>query len=142
MQSVLPALVPHIADTSLVAELDDAVVGFVGGYRPRGGSLLTIWQMDVEPALRGQGLGTALLHTLIQCPGCKGVEFVEASVPSANLAAIRLFERFARDLQAPCESIAVSTPKTTTQQPREQLLRIGPIRIEHAMKVQGQHETL
>jgi L-2,4-diaminobutyric acid acetyltransferase len=141
-RQVLPPLMQRFADTSLVAELDDQVVGFVGGYRPAGGTTLTIWQIDVEPALRKLGLATALLHTLIQCPGCRGVEFVEVSVASSNVAGVRLFERFARDVDAPCESIAQSRLDGSTKHGDGELLLIGPIHIEYAIEMQGQHETL
>lgn len=141
-RQVLPPLVQRFAETSLVAELEDQVVGFVGGYRPSGGSSLTIWQIDVEPALRELGLATALLHTLIQSPSCRGVEFVEVSVASSNVAGIRLFERFARDVDAPCQSIAQSTLSRSTKHADGELLLIGPIHIEYAIEMQGQQETL
>jgi L-2,4-diaminobutyric acid acetyltransferase len=141
----LPPLVQHFADTSLVAEVEGRLVGFVGGYRPpTNRPSLFVWQIDVEPALHRQGLGTALLHALIQCPGCAGVEYLEATVGSSNLAARRLFEGFARDLDATCELIADSSSNLleSMQHKREDLLRIGPIRIEYAMKLERPHETL
>jgi L-2,4-diaminobutyric acid acetyltransferase len=144
-QHALPPLVQHFADTSLVAEVEGRLVGFVGGYRPpTNRPSLFIWQIDVEPALHRQGLGTALLHALIQCPGCAGVEYLEATVGSSNLAAKRLFEGFARDLDATCELIADSSSNLleSMQHKREDLLRIGPIRIEYAMKLERPHETL
>jgi L-2,4-diaminobutyric acid acetyltransferase len=135
----------HFADTSLVAEAEGRLVGFVGGYRPpKNPSSLLVWQIDVDPALHGQGLGTALLHALIQCPGCEGVEYLEATVEASNLPAKHLFERFARDLDAACELIADSSSARldSTGHEREELLRIGPIRIEYAMKLERPHETL
>jgi L-2,4-diaminobutyric acid acetyltransferase len=135
----------HFADTSLVAEVEGRLVGFVGGYRaPTNRPSLLIWQIDVEPALHRQGLGTALLHALVQRPGCAGVEYLEATVGASNLAAKRLFEGFARDLDATCELIADSSSNLleSMQHKREDLLRIGPIRIEYAMKLERPHETL
>jgi len=142
---VLRALVQHFADTSLVAEVEGKLVGFVGGYRPPTNlSSMSIWQIDVETSLHRQGLGTALLHALIQCPGCAGVEYLEATVGSSNLAAKRLFEGFAGDLNATCELIADSSPRLleSIAHEREDLFRIGPIRIEYAMKLERLHETL
>jgi L-2,4-diaminobutyric acid acetyltransferase len=137
--------VQHFADTSLVAEVEGRLVGFIGGYRPPTNlPSLFIWQIDVEPALHRRGLGTALLHALIQCPGCAGVEYLEATVDSSNQAAKRLFEGFARDLDASCELIADSSSSLleSMQHKGEDLLRIGPIRIEHAMRLERPHETL
>lgn len=144
-QHALPPLVRHFADTSLVAEIEGRLVGFVGGYRPPTNlPSLLIWQIDVEPALHQQGLGTALLHALIQCPACAGVEYVEATVGSSNVAAKRLFEGFARDLDATSELVVDSSSNLleSTQHEREDLLRIGPICIEYAMKLERPHETL
>jgi L-2,4-diaminobutyric acid acetyltransferase len=141
----LPALLQHLAETSLVAEVEGRLVGFVGGYRPPTNlPTLFIWQIDVEPTLHGQGLGRGLLHGLIQCPGCDGVEYLEATVGSSNLAAKRLFEGFAGDLNATCELIADSSPRLleSIAHEREDLFRIGPIRIEYAMKLERLHETL
>jgi len=105
---------------------------------------MSIWQIDVETSLHRQGLGTALLHALIQCPGCAGVAYLEATVGSSNLAAKRLFGRFARDVDATCELVADSTSNLleSMQRKREQLLRIGPIRLEYAMNLERPHETL
>ncbi|MBW2508116.1 MAG: GNAT family N-acetyltransferase [Deltaproteobacteria bacterium] len=146
VEEALPPLLRHFADTSLVAEVEGHLVGFVGGYRPPTSlPSLLIWQLDIEPALRRQGLGSALLHALIQCPGCAGIECLEATVRSSNLAAKRLFEAFARDLEATCESITDSPSdllESMRHEPEDILLRIGPIRIEHAMRLERPHETL
>jgi L-2,4-diaminobutyric acid acetyltransferase len=139
-------LVQQFADTSLVAEVEGRLVGFVGGHRPpTSPSSLLIWQIDVEPSLRRQGLGSALLHALIQCPGCAGIEYLEATLGSSNVAAKRLFEAFAQDLEATCESIAESSSNLleAMQHEREDMLfRIGPIQIEHAMKLGRPHEAI
>jgi L-2,4-diaminobutyric acid acetyltransferase len=143
-QLLLP-LLQRFPDTCLVAEVERRLVGFVGGYRPPTNHLsLFVWQVDVEPALQRQGLGTALLHSLIQCPGCAGVEYLEATVGSSNVAATRLFERLARDLDTTCERIPDSSSNLveSMQHKHEDLLRIGPIRIDHAKKLETPHETL
>lgn len=147
IEHALPPLLRQFADTSLVAEVEGRLVGLVGGYRPPTSlpPSVLIWQLDIEPALRRQGLGSALLHALIQCPGCAGVEYLEATVRSSNLAAKRLFEAFAHDLDATCESITHSPSRlleSMRDARRDVLLRIGPIRLEHAMKLERPHETL
>ena len=138
-------LLQHFADTSLVAEAEGRVVGFVGAYRPSTNpSSLFVWEIDVEPMLRRQGLGTRLLHALIQCPGCAGIDDLHLTVGVSNLAAKRLFEAFARDLDATCQVIDDSSPKRseTMHHERKELLRIGPIRIERALRRERPNEAL
>ncbi len=123
-------LASHFANTSLVAHLDDRVVAFVGAYRPPSNSkTVFVWQIGVDEALRRHGLGNALLRALIRCPGCEGVEYLEATVGSSNAASKRLFERFAREIDAPCDLTTGFSSKQVSglQHEAEDLLRIGPI---------------
>jgi len=123
-------LASHFANTSLVAHLADRVVAFVGAYRPPPNSkTVFVWQIGVDAALRRHGLGNALLRVLIRCPGCEGVEYLEATVGSSNAASKRLFEGFARDIDAPCDLTTgfSSKPVSPLQDENEDLLRIGPI---------------
>lgn len=142
---VLPLLVSHFADTCLVAESDGALIGFVGGYRPPSPpESVRVWQIDVEAAFRRQGLGSALLHALIQCPACAGVEYLEAAVRTADVAMKRLFEGFARDLDTACE---VTLGPSGIVPPRssgdgEDLVRIGPIHTHETMSPEGFYESL
>lgn len=135
-RDALSALTSRFADTCLVAEIGKGVVGFVGALRPASNpSSLVVWQIDVDTAVRQRGLGSALLHALIHCPGCTGIEYVEATVHSANAGGRGLFLGFARDLRAPCE-ISAASPEGHA------LLRIGPIRVENAMKLEKPDEAL
>lgn len=118
----------------LLAEVDERIVGFVAGYRPRTNrACLIIWQVDVESALRRQGLGSLLLRALIQCPACAGIEYLEATIGAPNPAAESLFEAFARDLNAPMEA---------TRESSETHYCIGPIQIDDALRVERPHEIL
>lgn len=91
------------ADTCVVACCDSAVVGFVTAYRPpRCPETIFIWQIGVAQAARRQGLAKRLLHTAVSLPGCDGVRFLEATVTPANTASRRLFQSFAKDLNAEC----------------------------------------
>lgn len=144
-QHVAPVLAGHFADTSLVAEAEGRVVGFVGGYRPpTNRPSLFVWQIDVAPAFRGKGLGSALLHALVRCPGCEGIEYIEATVSSSNRACRQLFEGFARDVGTACEVTAeyASGLTASTSNEREDLFVIGPIRIEDVMKLETPHDSL
>ena len=56
-------------DTCAVAEMDGRLVGFVIAFRPPvEPDSLFIWQIGVDPALRGNGLGKALIQTLLERP--------------------------------------------------------------------------
>lgn len=142
---VLPLLASSLADTSLVAEIEGALVGFIGGYRaPTLPHSVLVWQIDVDPSFREQGLGNALLHALIRCPGCAGVEFVEAAVSPANVPTKRLLESFARDLDTACE-VTLGSAKSVIAASAEQsedLLRVGPIRIREVPSLERFYESL
>lgn len=138
---VLPLLVLNFADTCVVAEVEGALVGFAGGYRtPTPPECLLVWQIDVDPALRQQGLGNALLHALIRCPGCAGVEYLEAAVSSANVATRRLLEGFARDLDTACE--VTEGPSLSSAHDAEELLCVGPIHTQETISLERFYESL
>ena len=140
-RETMPALTSRFADTSLVAESRGDLVAFIGAHRPASTRpSLIVWQIDVAPAVRQRGLGSALLHALIQCPGCSGIEYVEATVHRSNVAGKRLFQSFARDLLTDCELNAGSGSSSSPRADAD-LLRIGPIRVENAMKLEKPHET-
>jgi L-2,4-diaminobutyric acid acetyltransferase len=70
----------EFSDTTLVAERDDELIGFVTAFRPpsRPDSIF-LWQVGVGKAGRGEGLASRLLDALLQVPG-EPVRFVEATV--------------------------------------------------------------
>lgn len=79
----------HFADTSVVAIRDDTIVGFAIGFRlPSEPDVLFIWQIGVDPAVRGAGLAGALLDDLVTRTG---VREVEATVTTSNEASAALF---------------------------------------------------
>lgn len=121
----------HFAETSLVAESDTGLAGFVAAYRtPPAPETVFVWQVGVARELRGQGLGARLLDTLWQQPACRGVRYVEATVAPSNVASRKLFTAFARSRGAGLEV----TPHFSTEHfapfdhEEEELYRIGPLR--------------
>lgn len=118
--------------TCRVAESDGRIVGFVSALiRPDRPDTLFFWQIAVEPAMRGQGLGLALLRDAFR--GAAGrVHFVEATVSPSNRASGKLFEAFARELEAVLVrgdgGYRADDFPTETEHEEEPLLRIGPIR--------------
>jgi len=137
-------LVSRFADSSLVAETEGALIGFVGGYRtPEPPHAVLLWQIDVDPAYRRQGVGNALLHALIRCPGCADAEYLEASVRSSDVACKRLIEGFARELSTTCEAtFDTSEMLSSSGGDVEELLRVGPIHSREAMSLERFYGSL
>ncbi|RME64844.1 MAG: diaminobutyrate acetyltransferase [Alphaproteobacteria bacterium] len=91
----------HFTETSALAEKGDALVGFVSGYRlPDEPGALFVWQVAVDPAARGQGLGERLIRAILARPACAGVTVLKATVTRTNGASRAMFERLAGRLGA------------------------------------------
>ena len=83
------------ADTSVIAAVDGATVGFVTGYRrPDEPATLFVWQVAVSDAWRRRGLAMAMLVHLCDLLA-PGLGFVEASVTPSNEASASLFRSLA-----------------------------------------------
>ncbi|MBP2321287.1 diaminobutyrate acetyltransferase [Kibdelosporangium banguiense] len=81
------------AATSAVVRVDGVVVGFVIGYhRPSEPDTLVVWQVAVDDAHRGRGIGAMLLDTVVRRTGAR---HLEATVTSDNNASIGLFRALA-----------------------------------------------
>jgi L-2,4-diaminobutyric acid acetyltransferase len=117
------------ADSSVVARDGDRLCGFITGYiRPRSAATLFVWQVAVDQAYRGRGLGKRMLDYLGDHMAAEGQRYLEATVTPDNIPSSRLFEAFARDRGCAVER---STLFTAEQFPRghqpEVLFRIGPL---------------
>jgi L-2,4-diaminobutyric acid acetyltransferase len=119
----------HFAATSVLAEHEGAVVGFISGYLdPRRSDTLFVWQVAVAPQSRGQQLARHMLNALLQRDACAGVAFLTTSITPDNSASWRTFERFAASLGAPL----TAEPSLAIQghfegcHDGESLVRIGP----------------
>ena len=120
----------HFAGTSIVAERDGILVGFVSAYLdPRRPDVVFVWQVAVAESARGLGVGRGMLHQLLARPSCEGARYLETTVGPSNAASRRLFRALARDCDAPIETVATVDKTTFGGDPHEdeQLLRIGPI---------------
>ena len=88
----------HFRSTCVVAERQGALVGLVIGYRPPSEpSALFVWQVGVDPSMRGQGLGRALLAAFTQTQGARSARSLLATVAPSNGASNKLFAAFARE---------------------------------------------
>lgn len=119
-------------DTCLVACRDEAVLGFVLGYRlPRDPTVLFIWQIGVASGVQRQGIAARLLRELVLRCGRESLTAIEATVSSSNIASRRLFESLARSWNVPLLDLpdagfspADFPPGDHEAEPR---IRIGPL---------------
>ncbi|MFF3223999.1 diaminobutyrate acetyltransferase [Nocardia suismassiliense] len=85
------------ATTSVVAEVNGRVVGFVIGYvRPQAPDTVFVWQVAVDRAQQGKGTGAQLLHALLNNVAAQGVSKLETTISPDNAASIALFTSVAR----------------------------------------------
>ncbi|WP_328401992.1 diaminobutyrate acetyltransferase [Nocardia sp. NBC_00403] len=83
--------------TSVVAEVGGRVVGFVIGYvRPQAPYTVFVWQVAVERAQQGRGIGAALLDKLLDTVAEAGVSVLETTIAPDNPGSIAMFTAVAR----------------------------------------------
>ena len=119
----------HFADTSLVADTEDGIAGFVSAYlEPANPTVLFVWQVAVSSRVRGQGVGLGMLRWLLDREACCHVCYLETTITQSNEASMRMFRRLAGSLHVPhnvrprfsCEDLGGSHEE-------EHLVRIGPL---------------
>jgi len=122
-------LCSDFAGTSVAADIDGEVVGFVGAYRPPARqSAIFVWQILVAEAGRGRGIATRMLSALLEAEGCAGVHYLEATVTPSNAPSRALFTRFARRRGVPCrEQTAFAANLFPGKHESEIRLVIGPL---------------
>ncbi|NLG45861.1 diaminobutyrate acetyltransferase [Gordonia sp. (in: high G+C Gram-positive bacteria)] len=87
------------SETSIVAEVDDHVVGFVTGYRrPAARDTLMVWQVAVDEAQRGKQIAKRMLCELFDYCAPTGVVAINTTISPDNEASQRLFAGAARAL--------------------------------------------
>jgi len=119
----------HFADTCVVAEQEKTIEGFVTAYiPPHTPEVIFVWQVAVQPSMRGRGLGLAMLRALVERERSAAIRFLEASVTPSNVASQGLFRSFARSLHAKWEiqSFFGRELFSGEQHEPELLWRIGP----------------
>ncbi|WP_117319403.1 diaminobutyrate acetyltransferase [Chromatocurvus halotolerans] len=86
----------HFRHTSVVAEIEDAIVGAISGYLiPERPDTVFVWQVAVGSAARGQGLALRMLDHIVDRPVCRDVRFMETTITEDNAASWGLFRKFA-----------------------------------------------
>lgn len=126
-------LASHFSGTSVVAEENGRLLGFVAAYRPPSRpEALFVWQVGVHPDARGMGLAGRMLDWLFESPGSHGARWLEATVTPDNQPSNRLFQSFARRHDVPFEQIDwfESEHFPGGDHAPELLYRIGPVRAD------------
>ncbi|MFD4180504.1 diaminobutyrate acetyltransferase [Rhodococcus sp. NPDC058514] len=84
-------------DTSVVAEQDGRVGGFVTGFvRPADPRTVFVWQVAVDESLRGRGVAATMLSDLLDHLAYQGVTRLETTISPDNAASKALFTSLAR----------------------------------------------
>lgn len=97
-------LTSHFAETCLLAERRDRVVGFVTGYRPpERDDTAFLWQIGIAREIRGRKLGLQLAREFLALDGFAGVRFLETTVTPSNRRSDGLFRALRRALQTRLE---------------------------------------
>jgi L-2,4-diaminobutyric acid acetyltransferase len=127
-------LATDFAETSIVAEVDGRLHGFITGYQPPPRpDVLFVWQVAVAPGTQRGGLAAAMLDNLVRrVRGDHGGRplTVEATVSPGNASSRAFFGAFAGRHGVPLNEVAHFTadqldPDLAHED--EPLLRIGPI---------------
>lgn len=124
------------SETSVVAERDGELVGFISGFmHPGHPTTLFIWQVAVDSSQRGQGLGTKMLFDLLNRESSHDIEMVQATVSPSNLPSRKLFKGLAEKLDTECEIDAYFTEDDFPREGHEEelLFKIGPIQEQNIM---------
>lgn len=123
----------HFGPTSVVAEIDGEIAGFVSAYcPPHKPETVFVWQVGVAAAGRGRGLATRMLFDIMRRSACeqRGVRYLDTTIGPSNEASMALFRGFARKLDTGVEETELFArehfPDPEAHEP-EILFRIGPI---------------
>lgn len=122
-------LCEHFAETCALARMGDRVVGFVSAYRPpRREDTLFVWQVAVEPGMRGQGLAASMLREVLARPDVRACRYLETTIAPSNAPSRRLFHALARSLDAALTESPLFAQDAFGEENHEceMLIRIGP----------------
>ncbi|WP_413665776.1 diaminobutyrate acetyltransferase [Microbulbifer sp. CNSA002] len=123
----------HFANTSVAAEVDGELLGFISGYIiPDRTDTLFVWQVAVDEKARGLGLASRMISHILSRPHCGSVRFIETTITEHNLPSWALFHSVADKLSVDLHS----SPWMDSQahfdglHDSETLVRIGPFALE------------
>lgn len=87
----------HFAETCVVAERNDQIVGWISGHLPPlDPSRFFVWQVAVHREARGEGLAGRMLEELLARPAAQSATYLVSTITQDNDASWALFGGFAR----------------------------------------------
>lgn len=115
--------------TCCVAEQDGRICGFLSAFRkPEQSDSLFVWQIAVDPVLRGNGIGATLLKEVLAREENDNIRYLEATISPDNVASRSLFMALARELEGECHiSERYGSSLFPEAHETELLFRVGPI---------------
>ena len=85
----------HYGNSCYIAELDNQLAGFVTSYYlPEHLETLFVWQIGVNPEMRGHGIASRLLDTILKKH--PNVNEINTTIEPGNKASEELFASFSR----------------------------------------------
>src|SRR5699024_7611151 len=89
----------HFGDTSVVAELDGRIAGFISAYCPPAQpDTIFVWQVGVTAAGRGRRIATRMLFEIVRRTASAHVRYLDTTISPDNVPSMALFRGFARKL--------------------------------------------
>ena len=122
----------HFADTSVVAEMNGEIIGFISGYKiPEYPEILYVWQVAVSEQVRGLGIASKMLEHILARPSNGTIFFIETTITENNQASWSLFKGFANNKSANFQSVKWMDKDAhfAGQHDSEELVRIGPFNL-------------
>lgn len=119
----------HFSDTSIVAEKDGELVGYVTGYLlPRDPGVYFLWQVGVSSAGRGHGLATRMIQAILGRDFCRNVRELNTTITKTNEVSRRLFRSLAEKENAEItEEVDYFSEENLGGHPAESLFRLRPL---------------
>jgi L-2,4-diaminobutyric acid acetyltransferase len=117
------------ADGSLIATVDDEIVGFLTGYRrPDEPETYFVWQTAVNPRHGIPFLGVKLFQAAADQQVAHGARYVEATVSAENKAILMVLKQFAKKHSAHIETRVLFPGSLFPDSHHDEVLyRIGPL---------------
>ena len=122
----------YFNNTSIVAELNGKIVGFVAGFiQPNTKDVLFVWQVGVSESQQGKGLASRLILEILKRSACKQIQYLEATVTPSNEASKKLFSGLANKLNTDCRVFECFSKEQFPDDSHEAEMtyRIGPFNV-------------
>ncbi len=135
----------HFSQTSIVAEHNGKIVGYVSAYiPPQQPDTLFIWQVVTAAAYRGTGMAATLISGLLARPVCQQIRFIDTTVSPSNIASARVFRKLGERLGCQINtSILFGTADFAGHAHEDEILfHIGPFATATHHSAQEPHHAI